>query len=66
MLYVWMTAAEQNKHNYMNTFNNKRPVGRPRSRWKGEIQKECMEMGITNWEELAKDRTEWKRFVKLT
>ncbi|KAJ4430638.1 hypothetical protein ANN_19227 [Periplaneta americana] len=50
----------------MNTFNNTRPLQRPRSRWKDEIQKECMEMGITNWEELAKDRTQCKHFVKLT
>ncbi|KAJ4443608.1 hypothetical protein ANN_05282 [Periplaneta americana] len=45
----------------MNTFNNTRPLRRPRTRWKDEIQKECMEMGITNLEELAKGRTEWKR-----
>ncbi|KAJ4427687.1 hypothetical protein ANN_25336 [Periplaneta americana] len=54
------------KQIYMNTSNNRRPLERPRNRWKDEIQKECMKMRITNWEELAKDRTERKRFVKST
>jgi hypothetical protein len=42
----------------------KRPLGRPRRRWEGNIQMDRREIGIdgTNWIQLAQDRVRWRPF----
>jgi hypothetical protein len=39
----------------------KRPLGRPRSRWKDNIKMDLREIGINgvNWVWLAQDRIQW-------
>jgi hypothetical protein len=39
----------------------KRPLGRPRHRWKDDIKLDLMEIGIdgVNWIRLAQDRVQW-------
>jgi len=39
----------------------KRPLGRPRHRWKDNIKLDLMEIGIdgVNWIRLAQDRVQW-------
>jgi hypothetical protein len=43
----------------------KRPLGRPRRRWKDNIKMELGEIGIdgANWIQLAQDRVQWQAFV---
>jgi hypothetical protein len=43
----------------------KRPLGRPRSRWEDNIKMDLREMGIdgANWIRLARDRVQWRVFV---
>jgi hypothetical protein len=44
----------------------KRPLGRPRLRWKDNIEMGLREIGIgeANWIQLAQDRVQWWAFVK--
>jgi hypothetical protein len=43
----------------------KRPLGRPRRRWKDNIKMDLTEIGIdgANWMQLAQDRVQWRTFV---
>jgi hypothetical protein len=43
----------------------KRPLGRPRQRWKANIKTDLREIGIegANWIQLAQDRVQWRAFV---
>jgi hypothetical protein len=45
----------------------KRPVGRPRCRWKGNIKMGLRETGIdgVNWIWVAQDRIQWQAFVSM-
>jgi hypothetical protein len=45
----------------------KRPLGRPRRRWEGNIKMNLREKGIdkTNWIRLAQDRAWWRAFVNM-
>jgi hypothetical protein len=43
----------------------KKPLGRPRCRWEGNIKMDLREIGIdgANWIQLAQDRVHWRAFV---
>jgi hypothetical protein len=43
----------------------KRPLGRPRCRWEGNINMDLSEKGIdgANWIRLAQDRVQWLAFL---
>ena len=43
----------------------KRPLGRPRRRWKDNIKMNLQEVGYggTDWVDLAQDRDRWRAFV---
>jgi hypothetical protein len=43
----------------------KRPLGRPRSRWEGNIKMDLQEVGCGGmvWIELAQDRDRWRALV---
>ena len=45
----------------------KRPLGRPRSRWKDNIKTDLMEVGCggMDWIELAQDRDRWWALVNV-
>jgi hypothetical protein len=45
----------------------KRPLGKPRHRWKDNIKVDLREMGIdgANWIRLAQDRVRWWAFVNM-
>jgi len=44
----------------------KRPLGRPRRRWKDNIKMDLQEVGCgdMDWIELAQDRDRWRALVK--
>lgn len=44
--------------------NNKRPLGRPKLRWRDNIRKDLQTLGVLNWEESTQDRHEWRRIVE--
>jgi hypothetical protein len=43
----------------------KRPLGRPRRRWKDNVKLNLKEIGIdgANWIQLAQDRVQWRAFI---
>jgi hypothetical protein len=45
----------------------KRPLGRPRHRWEGNIKLDLRAIGIdgTNWIQLAQDRVQRRAFVNM-
>jgi hypothetical protein len=45
----------------------KRPLGRPRRRWEGNIKMDLQEMGIGcgDWTELARNRDRWRPFLSM-
>jgi hypothetical protein len=44
---------------------DKRPLGRPRRRWEGNIKMDLREIGIdgANWIQVTQDRIQWQAFV---
>jgi hypothetical protein len=38
--------------------------GRPRKRWKVEIERDLPVLGVRRWKELLKDRKKWKAVVR--
>ena len=51
----------------MGKLEGKRPLGRPRRRWEGNIKMEFKEVGCggMNWIEMAQDRERWWAFVNV-
>ncbi|KAJ8918195.1 hypothetical protein NQ315_014061 [Exocentrus adspersus] len=45
------------------TIEGKRRRGRPKARWKAEIEKDLQQLQIREWKEKAKGRTKWRRIV---
>jgi hypothetical protein len=45
----------------------KRPLGRPRHRWKDNIKTDLRQIGIdgANWIRLVQDRVRWRAFVSM-
>ena len=42
---------------------SKRPIGRPRTRWKDAVEQDLNALNIQNWQEAAADRGLWRRIV---
>ena len=41
-----------------------RRMGRPRKRWKEEVERDLQVMGVRRWRELVADRKKWKDIVR--
>jgi len=42
---------------------SKRPMGRPKIRWKNEVKKDIQRLKVPNWKTLVQDRRRWKEVV---
>jgi hypothetical protein len=42
---------------------SKRPIGRPKTRWKGDVLEDIRNMNVRNWKK-AQNRDSWKKTVK--
>jgi len=40
--------------------------GRPRKRWKGEVERDIQGLRVRRWRELVADRKQWKDIVRQT
>ena len=38
--------------------------GRPRKRWKGEVERDLQVLGVRRWRELVADNKEWTNIVR--
>jgi len=41
-----------------------RRKGRPRKRWKEEVERDLQVLGVRRWRELVADRNKWKDIVR--
>jgi hypothetical protein len=55
------------KRNACRILVGKRPLGRPRHRWVGNIKMDLREIGCDcmDWIDLAQDREQWRALVKV-
>jgi hypothetical protein len=42
----------------------KRPIGRPKTRWKDEVLEDIRSMNVRNWKKGAQNRDRWKKVVE--
>ena len=42
----------------------RRRSGRPRKRWKEEVERDLQVLGVRRWRELVADKKEWKNIVR--
>jgi hypothetical protein len=50
--------------NHAKTWKNERDNGRPRKRWKEEVERDLQELAVRRWRELVADRKKWKDIVR--
>ena len=43
---------------------SKRPIGRPKTRWEGDVLEDIESINISNWEKVAQNRDSWKKVVE--
>jgi hypothetical protein len=51
---------------YQANLHQKRPKGRPKAGWKGDVENDIKKMEIVNWRQEAWHRDGWKRATRET
>jgi hypothetical protein len=41
----------------------KRPKGRPKARWKDDVENDVKKIGSVNWRQVAQDRDGWRSVI---
>jgi hypothetical protein len=59
-----MDDARNAKKIYQTNLHQKRPKGRPKARWKDEVENNIRKMQIDNWRQVAQDRDGWRRATR--
>jgi hypothetical protein len=58
-------GEEQNAQDNLNQeLEGPRRRGRPKKRWKEEVERDLQVLGVRRWRELATDRKEWRDIVR--
>jgi len=52
------------KNTFTQEMEGTRRRGRPRKRWKEEVERDLQVQGVTRWRELVADRKKWKDIVR--
>ena len=64
---VWSSGGNGGGQDDQNIFTQElegtRRRGRPRKRWKEEVERDLQVLGVRRWRELAIDREKWKDIV---
>ena len=42
---------------------SKRPIGRPKIRWKDDVLEDIKSINISNWKKVVENRESWKKVV---
>lgn len=61
---VRMTEDRMPKRMYKATMTGRRIQGRPRSRWRDEVESDLRKMKVRGWGTLVRDREEWRSIVQ--
>ena len=67
MIHVVLERMEQvriPKKIFTQELEGTRRRGRPRKRWKEEVERDLQVLGVRRWRELVGDRKKWKDFVR--
>jgi hypothetical protein len=56
--------ARNTKKIYQATLHKQGPKGRPKTRWKDDVEDDLTKMGIVNWRQVAQDRDRWRRATR--
>jgi len=43
---------------------SKRPIGRPKTRWKDDVLEDIKSMNVGSWKKVAQNRDSWKKVVE--
>jgi len=43
---------------------SKRPIGRPETRWEGDVLEDIKSMNVRNWKKVVQNRDIWKKVVE--
>jgi hypothetical protein len=43
---------------------SKRPIGRPKTRWKSYVLEDIKSINVSNWKKVAQNRDSWKKVVE--
>ena len=58
-----MDQNEPARKVFEDVLEGRRKVGRPRLRWKDQVDESLRILGVTNWREKAKDRAGWRNML---
>jgi len=56
-----MDDARNTRIVYQAIFHQKQPKGRPKTRWKDDVENDIRKMGIVKCRQVAQDRDEWRK-----
>lgn len=58
-----MADNRETKTAYTKMLNGRRPRGRPRRRWRDNVQADLQTLKVTNWKDKVKNRDEWRHVI---
>ena len=61
-----MVEDRMPKNIFIQELEGTRRRGRPRKRWKEEVERDLQVLGVRRWRELVADRENWKDIVRRT
>ena len=59
-----MSENRTSRKIYKASMTGRRKQGRPRKRWKDEVEEDLRMIKVRGWRDKAKDRTEWRQIVR--